>query len=336
MEIKQLNSMINVNSKIYVACPANFASGGPELLHQLVYRLNKLGLNAFMYYTSVEQLDPVHSEYKFYQNPFVLEIEDNRTNILVAPEVNTSLLYQFSKVQKIIWWLSVDNYITSLPRYNLLKSLIKMIFSKKKYFSFKARGHVKHFVQSYYAYDYLKKNNINEADISYLSDYLSSDFLKNNIDVDLTKKNDIVAYNPKKGFEFTKKLIENYSSVRFVPIENMSREQVIALLKSAKVYIDFGYHPGKDRIPREAAILGCCVITNKKGSAAFFNDVKIPDEYKFDEKIPNVYDVVIEKIQECFSAFELNYNNFESYRKMILEEENLFVKNVSEIFCAEG
>jgi len=34
---------IQENTKIYVACPGNVATGGPELLHQL-------GLKAFMFY----------------------------------------------------------------------------------------------------------------------------------------------------------------------------------------------------------------------------------------------------------------------------------------------
>lgn len=34
---------LNNNSIVYVACPAKTKTGGPELLHQLVYKLNKLG-----------------------------------------------------------------------------------------------------------------------------------------------------------------------------------------------------------------------------------------------------------------------------------------------------
>lgn len=54
-------------------------------------------------------------------------------------------------------------------------------------------------------------------------------------------------------------------------------------MSKSKVYIDFGNHPGKDRIPREAAISGCIVITGKRGAAAFAEDVCIPETYKFDE-----------------------------------------------------
>lgn len=33
---------------------------------------------------------------------------------------------------------------------------------------------------------------------------------------------------------------------------------MILTMRKAKVYIDFGFHPGKDRIPREAVMCGAC------------------------------------------------------------------------------
>ncbi len=43
------------NSKIFVACPAGVATGGPENLHQLVNLLRqKMHINAYMYYLSIK------------------------------------------------------------------------------------------------------------------------------------------------------------------------------------------------------------------------------------------------------------------------------------------
>jgi len=36
------------------------------------------------------------------------------------------------------------------------------------------------------------------------------------------KKKDIVAYNPKKGIEITKKIIKKCKNINFIPIENMN------------------------------------------------------------------------------------------------------------------
>lgn len=65
---------INNNTKIFVACPANSKTGGPELLHQLVHELNKLGLDAYMYYIGTKisnRKKPVHPEFKKYNNKWV-------------------------------------------------------------------------------------------------------------------------------------------------------------------------------------------------------------------------------------------------------------------------
>ncbi len=186
-----------------------------------------------------------------------------------------------------------------------------------------------HLVQSFYAKEHLEKAGISKEKILYLSDYLNLDFL--NIQTDLSKKENIVAYNPKKGFEFTKEIIQSALDIRFVPLINMTRQQIIETLQKAKVYIDFGNHPGKDRIPREAAILGCCVITGKRGSAAYFEDVPIPENYKFEDKEENI-PKIIAKIKDCFENFEERYKDFEYYREIIKQEPQKFVEDLKKIF----
>ena len=110
----------------------------------------------------------------------------------------------------------------------------------------------------------------------------------------------------------------------------MKREEVISLLKKTKVYIDFGNHPGKDRIPREAAILGCCVITNRKGSANYQKDIPIYQRYKVSENtdIPEIVDI----IKDCLKNYKLRYKNFDNYRKVIKKEYKKFIKDADKIF----
>jgi len=54
------------------------------------------------------------------------------------------------------------------------------------------------------------------------------------------------------------------------------------------MYIDFGTHPGKDRIPREAALRNCIVLTNRNGAADNNVDVPIPNEYKIHSVLSNL------------------------------------------------
>ncbi len=106
---------------------------------------------------------------------------------------------------------------------------------------------------------------------------------------------------------------------------------MIALLKRAKVYIDFGNHPGKDRIPREAAICGCCVITGKRGSAYYHNDVPIPDKYKFNDEDSSI-PLVVNKIQDVLSDYDNVINDFKEYREFIKSEEDKFIQDAVNIF----
>ena len=319
------NIKIDKKTNIYVACPANVATGGPELLHQLVYELNKLGLVAYMYYYGKEDINPVHQAYIKYENPYVENIEDNTKNIFIVPEVKTNFIYDFKKIQKIIWWLSVDNYYKQFESNNLLKKTIKQLLYKLGYFGvyrFEKNNNIFHFVQSEYANQYLRSKKI--SNLSFLGDYLNDLFIEQQLKNISKEKDDIVVYNSKKGIEFTQRIISQAKNIKFVPLENMTREEVATLLSSAKVYIDFGNHPGKDRIPREAAISGCCVITGMQGSAKYYEDVAIEEQFKFDDNSKNI-PAILEKIQDCFKNYHDEIIKFNFYREKIKKEHCDFV-----------
>lgn len=315
---------------IYIACPANIATGGPELLHQFAYKLKRLNLNIFMYYMNKVEKNPVHENYKEYDIKWTEEIIDNSKNIVIVPEINTPLLHEFSKIQKIVWWLSIDFYFLTLKgfRGRLNRFLLDKLNTQKYYLGFdnKLNNINLNMVQSKYAEFVLHSKGI--RNIVYMSDYLHDNFI--NIETDEALKENIVAYNPKKGIKFTKQLINAFSDIKFIPIENMSRKEVVELLQKAKVYIDFGFHPGKDRIPREAAILKCCVITNKKGSANFFEDLPIKDEYKFID-IESSIDKIGNQINSCFNEYNKKIKDFEEYICEIMEQEKKFNLEIDEL-----
>lgn len=323
---------INKNSKIYIACPANYASGGPELLHQLCHTLRSKNLPVYMYYYSSKKITQyIHDAYTNYNIAYVTEITDDPNNILIVPETKTKIALRYKHLKKIVWWLSVDNYFYNTGNTkDKLKNKFKMIFN----FNRLKNPKILHFYQSYYAKDFLIKNGFHSENLFYLSDYLNDAFIEECQSTDYSKKENIILYNPKKGFEVTEKLMDNAPDLNWVAIENMSREQVIALLKSAKVYIDFGNHPGKDRIPREAAIAGCCIITNMRGSAAFDEDVRISSEFKINEN-QNI-SFITQKIHNCIDNYETVIQSFESYRDFILQEHQTFIDQTFSIFQLEN
>lgn len=70
---------------------------------------------------------------------------------------------------------------------------------------------------------------------------------------------------------------------------------------------------------------------NKRGSAKYFKDVPIPEEYKFEDKEENI-PWIVEKIKDCFKNFELHYKNFENYRNITKSEPKKFIKDLKSIF----
>jgi len=97
------------------------------------------------------------------------------------------------------------------------------------------------------------------------------------------------------------------------------------------LFVDFGSHPGKDRMPREAAILGCCIITGRRGAAANPLDIPIPDRYKFKDSrllIPRI----VRAIRRVVAEYDVRTEDFTSYRSAIRGERREFMLQVQEIF----
>lgn len=330
--------MLKISKKttVYVVCPAYNKTGGTELAHQLVYTIRKNGLEAKVaYYKDGEKPMQVNPAFGRYVDTFVTiqDIEDFDYNVVVLPETGIQYGKSLKKIQKCIWWMSVDNYTkwhhlaTAREHFGLwtiLKGLLRGRLKFSPYPRFDKA--ITHFYQSEYARFFLEKSGMD--DVRRLSDYLNEEYLC--IDVD-TERKDAVLYNPRKGIKFTQELISAAPDITWVPLQNMTTEQVKETLLHSKVYIDFGNHPGKDRFPREAAMCGCCVITGKRGSAKFFEDVPIAGEFKFGESKGDI-PAIISKIRECLHNYEAESLKFDGYREFIKGEFDIFNDDVKNIF----
>lgn len=327
---------ISERTKIYVAANACYKTGGLELLHQLVFELNRLGHDATIVYFNTKREGNINPEFKKYVSTYITRegVEDDEDNVLIVPETRVQLLQGFRRIQKCVWWLSVDNYFptTSFGRHaakhGVLRTLKHMIFYHDVYREWELRSVAgTHLSQSQYAIDFLHERGV--GDVIYLSDYINDIYLMG--DGAAPEREDVVAYNPAKGREFTQKIIGRCGNLRWVALEGMSNEEIRAALRGAKLYIDFGGHPGKDRIPREAAVSGCCVITSRSGSAANAVDVPIPEEFKFDAEEGNL-DSICRTMRRCLDDFGEETRKFEPYRDIIRGEKEAFSSSVERIF----
>jgi len=102
-------------------------------------------------------------------------------------------------------------------------------------------------------------------------------------------------------------------------------------MSKSLLYVDFGENPGRDKMLRESVSQDCCIISGKNGSSAFYEDLMIPEEYKFEfteSKIP----AIVEKIKEVLNNYPQHIQQFRVYKDMVLNEETTFEKKLQEIF----
>jgi hypothetical protein len=319
--------------KILVISPGNISTGGVECLHYLVHILRSLGEDARIVYFPFNRDFMIPSAYKDY-DICVGKYEDVANQLIIVPEIYPLLANQIKLAQPAIWWLSVDNYLerrhTNFIR-DKIRFFKRVLKGQRPFFGVKQLSkRIHHYCQSYYAFEFLSENGIS-------SKKLYEPINQNFLDLDLSKfslglnRANEILFNPVKGKKITDFLIKKFPNWKFTPLKNMTRSELSAKFLSAKIYIDFGHHPGRDKLPREAAIQGCCLITGILGSAQNDVDIPIPRKYKIDvTSLSFEYD--FEKVvSEIFSNYNQSYQDFSTYHLDILSQTVEFRKQLSEI-----
>ncbi len=324
-----INKIAPLYKKIYVICAAYYKTGGTEVLHQLVHHINKMGGNAYISYIRLYDVpslcNPAFEKYVDKSHMIeVGDIEDNSSNAIIIPEGYPEYNDKFSNAVKMLWWLSVDNFEGI---YNFEDKRIDEVHRQ-----FNSTIDL-HLVQSEYAHLYLKNKGVSERKIIQLGDYINDIYIEDscNKNDDSDSREDIILFNPRKGERSTRSIMDVAGDLRFVPLENMTSEEVRDIMHRAKIYIDFGNHPGKDRIPREAAMSGLIVITGRHGSADNPVDIQIPDKYKLKEEETSGEDVV-DLIKDCIDNYYTRRKDFERYRTAILKEKEEFKDSIRKLF----
>jgi len=315
---------------IYILCPKGVVTGGTELLHQLGYELSKYTCSVRLVYIGDSASESKIPERFICYNPILADhIEDNVDSCVIAPEIYPQYLMSLKHARRILWWLSVDMYfqhrqIALVKRFQLLPARIAIRLDKF-YMNILKLNDVIHLSQSKYAEEFLMSKKI----ISHsLTDYLNESFLEERPAYSANLRKNQILYNPKKGMEITQHFINWFHDITFVPLQNMTPKEVVELCKVSKIYIDFGEHPGKDRLPREASIMGCAVITGRRGSAGYYEDLPIPEEFKFHNPL-NSRNQIRAKFQEIFESYDSVISKYAEHHKMILDEKNRFQTEVN-------
>ncbi len=302
--------------KVYIACPALAVSGGAELLHQFSHELTVRGVENYMVYYGKTTEAPTPERYRKYDVRIADQYVDDTDSVFVLPEVGVHEVQKCIKGKAAVWWLSVNNYVMCYRKY----------FSTTfDIFHTAARTNVYHFVQSQYAKEFLEKY-FKLPDIYFLSDFINDDIIEQ-AQTGRGLRENLCLYNPAKGLDNVTPLIaSSRDDIAWIPLQGYTPAEIAGLMCRAKLYIDFGGHPGKDRIPREAAICGCCVITNREGSARNAIDVPIAECYKLGDTSDVPY--VLSRIYDIMDHYEDRVGDFSAYREQILREKEQFGEEI--------
>lgn len=333
--------------KIYLVLSVNSLSGGGNSMHQLAEILIKKNQECYLYF--YDEFKGVSSKFDKYKIPKVSKIEDNSENVIIVPETLVPFLNTVKNVKKVIWWLSFDFYYYSFPEKKIESFLSKyslpnFFYPFVEYYSRKTKkipgflfnpvdlktegNEIFHLYNCEYVKNNLLSWGISEKNMQYLCGPLEEIFFK---DEKKVKVDNLVLYNPAKGLDYTKKIIrkskEEYPNIKFKPLTDMNRLEFVQVIKSSKLYIDFGFFPGPERIPREAVMMNCNIMTSRLGAAQNQIDVPIPNYYKFEDNDENL-PVIVDKISYLLSNYEKHISDFDEYREKIIKQKTRFDEDI--------
>jgi hypothetical protein len=247
-------------------------------------------------------------------------------SVVVLPEVYGHIVADFPNCDVYFWWMSV-NFFQAATHIRQGKPEVQLEGIR--------RHAAAHLYQSEYARQFIESSGLGPT--LRLSDMLTDNYLQAISEPCTDPRDNLVVFNPAKGMERTRVLLvalgKGVRSVpKTVPIVGMTPTQVELALEAAKVYVDFGTHPGKDRLPREAAAMGCVVVTNRRGAAGNGVDVPIPGEFKLDDRKPRWERRAAAVVWRLLDDFEAQTCKFDAYREMIAAEPAQFAADVRAVF----
>lgn len=288
------------------------------------------------YYDPQTGSSPVNPVYQKYAVPYTSLVEDEASNILLMPESYLFPLFdkKTESIRKVIWWLSVTNYETVLQNHIRDKQHKKFFKLRLGLGMFKIptikalqQKKVLNIRHSYYSQHFLEQNNLEV--LGKISDYMNAAFFES-VD-EQAEKEDIIIYNPVKNGEFLDQIIAQTPELNWKPLTGMSPAEVAYWMNKSKLYVDFGYHPGKERMPREACIMRCCLIIGRDGSARFDEDMPIDPRYRFEKDTAQI-PVIINRAKDCLANYATAITDFADYRKVLFLEEETFITDIKNVF----
>lgn len=321
-------------------------TGGPEALHQLVDALRSVGHDAALVpLPGTEAVDRV-AAYERYDAPEIPRPATGPHDAIVVPEVWVPPRSLFGGATRICWWLSVDNspiFMDARRREHLRSGLTVPAAPplprrlrtpvRRLLVPVRARrlNDAVHVAQSVYAQGLVEERWGGRVPL--LSDYTvlggSPAPVANG-----ARAEDVptVAFNPAKGGDVVEEVRRLLTRpVHWLPITGMTPEQVADALSRSSVYLDLGHLPGKDRLPREAALSGAVTLLAGIGAGANRHDFPVPDEHRITAG-PGLSRDAAATLSGVLDDLPRHWAAQAGFRAHVAGEQANFRREVSEIF----
>ena len=319
------------SAEVIVVSPGGTTTGGPEALHELVDSINRQGGSAAVLYWPPKEDWSVPERYAHHDVPVVTMEAVPMARSVVLPEIYTHLRREFPASRVGIWWLSVDNFFVFLPRARTRAGRRLLRLGGRRFHRRLARRHPGlylrgfdfHLSQSNYATEFLAAHGI--------SSFFTGDHVRAIGEDETLLDLGAVVTNGNKGIAQRQRFEALHPQLSITPLTGLSALEVAGALRSATIYLDFGLQPGRDRMPREAAIRDCVVLARRAGGGANDRDMAIPARCRFDDtedEFRRIGALVAEILAEPTPALAAQA----SYRTSVLGEYESFDRAVAEFF----
>jgi hypothetical protein len=328
-------------SIIYIAIPFVLNRpilGGRLSLCQLAIELRRQGRDARIILFKHEGRTPEfcnQSEIKQTTNdkyfseidlPIDQTLEDREENVFIVPEFAQVylLLYKVKKTQPALWWLGkvYFGYSSRLRRFPTLQLKTQV------------PSETTHLYQSEYVGTFLRKAGI-EKRISLSTPMEASYFLPYSKPEKIMGR---VVYNTD---DRSNTHVENMKrldpTLEWVSLKGLSKEDLVKLLRSSSIYLDLGEFPGRERLPREAVLCGCCVVIARNGASSFYEEFPIPSQYMVPvSPFSGVnYKKALELIHFCRDHYDEAFENYQGLLAHTLAGPKQFQLEVSKTFLTD-
>lgn len=334
--------------EIYIYSPSNIVSGGVNSLHLLCKALISKGFNAKMYYIEPPAWFFENRIIKQFNVPYCVTINDSETSLLVVPEAVTNLLGNFSKLQKMVYWLGIYFYFKSKPHRSFLTfKPFRRLFYCSNYFGQSANWFHKiakqvnywnkandpiwsngtlHISNSQYAAEFVKSMGVQQVFV--LHNPVRNEFYDHKVNAARSKT---ILFGPKMPNSIINKVAKTAKGFECIRLKRLNPETLSELYQKAMLFVELGNFSGRDRMPREAVLSGCVIISSTNGSAAHYNDLQLPEYYKINTHKPCLTEL-INKIAAVTANYSYHYGQMQTYIDYLNYEKNEFENTVSGIF----